>query len=170
MSDKTFEQRIRDQHAADRASMMFAGHAIIALDEKDAELAALQQSLRERGEQLAAVRKERDSEIKKNGRLQADLMHEDNLRAIKSLMDEHGVCDEGLWASMKRQRDAATARAEAAEREVGRLKEAVIALRSECRAKDAASPYPTATDYWFVARQLDALLAQPGEDHPDAQR
>jgi hypothetical protein len=53
MSETTFEQRVRDQHAADPKSMMFAGHALIALDELRSQLAAESQ-LKE------AAEKERD--------------------------------------------------------------------------------------------------------------
>ncbi len=46
-AEKTFEQRVRDQHAADSGSRMFTGHAVMALDELQAELATLKSQLTE---------------------------------------------------------------------------------------------------------------------------
>lgn len=141
MSETTFEQRIRDQHAADPKSMMFAGHAIIALDELRSQLAA------ERQLKEAAEAKWRD---------------------VERFVANDEVRLQAIITSTEAKLTAAEARAARLEEELARIREDGHKLQGVWNSRSlnerAFGVDPGKDLSWRCGKELAALLALAAEE------
>lgn len=111
---------------------------------------------------LAAETKRAELLLEANGRLQADLMVESSKQAMFELIDEHGDCNDDLWATLKE-------RLAAAENELARRLRVVANEVHAIRRIGRSAGYMGFSGDW-IADQCDGLLTllAPAKEADDA--